>query len=36
MKHGVLHAALGKAGPFRKLGVAETRRALLRRRRQTR
>ncbi len=34
MKHGVLHAALGKTGPFRKLGVAETRRALLGCRRQ--
>ncbi len=32
MKHGVLYAALGEAGPFRKLGVAETRRAHLRRR----
>ena len=29
MKHGVLHAALGEAGPFRKLGMAETGRALL-------
>ena len=29
MKHGVLHAALGEAGPLRKLGVAETGRSLL-------
>ncbi len=34
MKNGVLHAALGEAGPFRKLGMAETGRTLLGFRRQ--
>ena len=34
MKHRVLHAALGEAGPFRKLGMTETRRTFLGRRHQ--
>jgi hypothetical protein len=29
MTNGVLHAALGKASPFRKLGMAEAGNALL-------